>query len=77
MRHLLVSLSKLLAVVLTAGILASCGTARVAVRVKSSADGTLTSNISISGNTEGGAVTPNVNVSADSSAVTIPIKNNY
>lgn len=77
MRYLLVSLTKLLAVVLTAGILTSCGTARVAVRVKSTADGTLTSNITISGNTEGGAVTPNVNLSADSSAVTIPLKNNY
>lgn len=77
MRFTSFSLSKLLAVVLTAGILSSCGTARVAVRVKSTSDGTLTSNISISGNTEGGAVTPNVNVSADSSAVTIPLKNNY
>ncbi len=53
----------------------SCGTARMSVVVKSTADGTLTSNISINGSTEGGAVTPNVNVSADSSRVIIPFKN--
>ncbi len=53
----------------------SCGTARMSVVVKSTADGTLTSNISINGSTEGGAVTPNVNVSADSSKVVIPLKN--
>ena len=53
----------------------SCGTARMSVVVKSTADGTLTSNISINGSTEGGAVTPNVKVSADSSHVVIPLKN--
>lgn len=53
----------------------SCGTARMSVVVKSTADGTLTSNISINGSTEGGAVTPNVNFSADSSKVIIPLKN--
>lgn len=53
----------------------SCGTARMSVVVKSTADGTMTSNISINGSTEGGAVTPNVKVSADSSHVVIPLKN--
>ena len=53
----------------------SCGTARMSVVVKSTADGTLTSNISINGSTEGGAVTPNVKVSADSSKVEIPLNN--
>ena len=59
------------------GVLAvsSCGTARMSVVVKSTADGTMTSNISINGSTEGGAVTPNVKVSADSSHVVIPLKN--
>ena len=57
-------------------ILSSCGTARMSVRVKSTADGTLTSNVSINGNTEGGTLTPNVSVSADSSYVTIPLKRN-
>ncbi len=47
----------------------------MSVVVKSTADGTLTSNISINGSTEGGAVTPNVHVSADSSKVVIPLKN--
>lgn len=53
----------------------SCGTARMSVVVKSTADGTLTSNITVNGSTEGGAVTPNVKVSADSSHVVIPLKN--
>ncbi len=55
--------------------ISSCGTARMSVVVKSTADGTMTSNISINGSTEGGAVTPNVKVSADSSHVVIPLKN--
>lgn len=54
----------------------SCGTARMSVRVKSTADGTLTSNVSINGNTEGGTITPNVSVSADSSKIEIPLKRN-
>lgn len=54
----------------------SCGTARMSVRVKSTADGTLTSNVSINGNTEGGTITPNVSVSADSSKIEIPLQRN-
>lgn len=57
-------------------LFASCGTARMSVRVKSTADGTLTSNVSINGNTEGGTITPNVSVSADSSKIEIPLKRN-
>ncbi len=64
-----------LVLILVVLAVSSCGTARMSVVVKSTADGTLTSNISINGSTEGGAVTPNVNVSADSSKVVIPLKN--
>lgn len=54
--------------------LVSCGTSRVQIRVKSNSNGTLTSNVTISGDVKGGAVTPNVEFSADSSKVTIPTK---
>ena len=67
--------SKPLFLVLAILAVSSCGTARMSVVVKSTADGTLTSNISINGSTEGGAVTPIVKVSADSSHVVIPLKN--
>ncbi len=67
--------SKPLFLIMAVLAVSSCGTARMSVVVKSTADGTLTSNISINGSTEGGAVTPNVNVSADSSKVVIPLKN--
>lgn len=61
-------------IILFVFLLSSCGTARMSVRVKSTADGTLTSNVSINGNTEGGTITPNVSVSADSSKIEIPLK---
>lgn len=40
----------------------SCGTSRLSVRVKSNADGTLNSTISVSGSVTGGTTTPNVSV---------------
>ncbi len=40
----------------------SCGTSRMSVRVKSNSDGTMTSNVSISGSVDGGSTTPNVEV---------------
>ncbi len=71
-RHILKFIVSILAVF----VLSSCGTARMSVRVKSTADGTLTSNVSINGDTEGGTITPNVSVSADSSKIEIPLKRN-
>lgn len=40
----------------------SCGTSRLSVRVKSNADGTLNSTITVSGSVTGGTTTPNVSV---------------
>lgn len=61
-----VGLSRLLfslgAVLLVIGLLSSCGTSRMSVRVKSNSDGTMTSNVSISGSVDGGSTTPNVEV---------------
>lgn len=47
------------AIMLTA---TSCGTSRMSVRVKSNSDGTMSSNVTISGSVDGGTTTPNVNV---------------
>lgn len=51
-----------LVVVALIGLLSSCGTSRMSVRVKSNSDGTMTSNVSISGSVDGGSTTPNVEV---------------
>lgn len=67
-------MKKFLVVLAFSLALASCGTSRVQIRVKSNSNGTLTSNVTISGDVKGGAVTPNVEFSADSSKVTIPTK---
>lgn len=40
----------------------SCGTSRMSVRVKSNSDGTMSSNVNISGSVDGGSTTPNVKV---------------
>lgn len=57
--NLLFSLGVLLLLI---GLLSSCGTSRMSVRVKSNSDGTMTSNVSISGSVDGGSTTPNVEV---------------
>ena len=57
--HLLFSLGVILMLI---GLLSSCGTSRMSVRVKSNSDGTMTSNVSISGSVDGGSTTPNVEV---------------
>lgn len=49
-------------IILLIGLLSSCGTSRMSVRVKSNSDGTMTSNVSISGSVDGGSTTPNVEV---------------
>lgn len=57
--HLLFSLG---VIFLLIGLISSCGTSRMSVRVKSNSDGTMTSNVSISGSVDGGSTTPNVEV---------------
>ena len=57
--HLFFSLGVILLLI---GLLVSCGTSRMSVRVKSNSDGTMTSNVSISGSVDGGSTTPNVEV---------------
>lgn len=57
--HLLFSLGVILMLI---GLLSSCGTSRMSVRVKSNSDGTMTSNVSISGSVDGGSTTPHVEV---------------
>lgn len=57
--HLLFSLGL---IILLIGLLSSCGTSRMSVRVKSNSDGTMTSNVTISGSVDGGSTTPNVEV---------------
>ena len=57
--HILFSLGVILLVI---GLLSSCGTSRMSVRVKSNSDGTMSSNVTISGSVDGGTTTPNVNV---------------
>ena len=49
-------------VVLLLGLLVSCGTSRIGVRVKSNSDGTFNSTVSVSGSSTGGQTSPNVNV---------------
>lgn len=44
------------------GLLSSCGTSRIGVRVKSNSDGTFNSTVTVSGSSTGGQTSPNVNV---------------
>lgn len=44
------------------GLLVSCGTSRIGVRVKSNSDGTFNSTVTVSGSSTGGQTSPNVNV---------------
>lgn len=49
-------------VLLLIGLLSSCGTSRIGVRVKSTSDGTFNSTVTVSGSSTGGQTSPNVNV---------------
>lgn len=51
-----------LVVVALIGLLSSCGTSRIGVRVKSNSDGTFNSTVTVSGSSTGGQTSPNVNV---------------
>lgn len=57
--HLLFSLGVILLLI---GLLSSCGTSRIGVRVKSNSDGTFNSTVTVSGSSTGGQTSPNVNV---------------
>ena len=49
-------------ILLLIGLLSSCGTSRIGVRVKSNSDGTFNSTVTVSGSSTGGQTSPNVNV---------------
>lgn len=49
-------------IMLLAGLLSSCGTSRIGVRVKSNSDGTFNSTVTVSGSSTGGQTSPNVNL---------------
>lgn len=57
--HLLFSLGVILLLI---GLLSSCGTSRIGVRVKSNSDGTFNSTVTVSGSSTGGQTSPNVSV---------------
>ena len=57
--HVLVSLAVFFMLL---GLLVSCGTSRIGVRVKSNSDGTFNSTVTVSGSSTGGQTSPNVNV---------------
>lgn len=66
--HLLFSLGVILLLI---GLLSSCGTSRIGVRVKSNSDGTFNSTVTVSGSSTGGQTSPNVNVTLPDSITVV------
>lgn len=60
-----------LVVVALIGLLSSCGTSRIGVRVKSNSDGTFNSTVTVSGSSTGGQTSPNVNVTLPDSITVV------
>lgn len=66
--HLLFTLGVILLLI---GLLSSCGTSRIGVRVKSNSDGTFNSTVTVSGSSTGGQTSPNVNVTLPDSITVV------